>query len=62
MITALIWLLIVAIILSLIYWVATQIPLLAPFAHIIRVVCIVIFVIYLIYLLMELIGVHPNIR
>lgn len=58
MITALLWLVIVALILGLIYWVTTQIPFLAPFAHIIRVICIVIFVIYVIYLLMGLLGLH----
>lgn len=62
MITALLWLIIVALILGLIYWVTTQVPFMAPFANIIRVVCIVIFVIYVIYLLMGILGVHPAIR
>lgn len=62
MITALLYLLIVALVLGLIYWVTTQVPFLAPFSNIIRVVCVVIFVIYVIYLLMGLLGVHVPIR
>jgi hypothetical protein len=58
MIAALLYLVIVALILGLIYWVTTQVPFLQPFAHIIRVICVVIFVIYCIYLLMGLAGLH----
>lgn len=58
MIVALLYLVIVALVLGLIYWVTTQIPFLQPFAHIIRVICVVIFVIYVIYLLMGFLGVH----
>lgn len=58
MITGLIYLVIVAIILGLIYWVCTQVPFLAPFANIIRVICVVIFVIYVLYFLAGLVGVH----
>jgi hypothetical protein len=57
-IVALLYLVIVALVLGLIYWVTTQIPFLQPFAHIIRVICVVIFVIYVIYLLMGFLGVH----
>lgn len=62
MITSLIYLLIVAIILGLIWWVTTQVPFLAPFANIIRVVCVVIFVIYVLYFLAGLAGVHVPLR
>jgi hypothetical protein len=58
MITALIYLLIVAIILGLIYWVVTQVPFLAPFANIIRVVCVVIFVVYVLSVLAGFAGLH----
>jgi hypothetical protein len=56
MITSLLYLLIAAIILGLIWWVCTQIPFLAPFAHIIQVLCVVIFVIYVLYVLIGFIG------
>lgn len=50
---------IAAIILGLIIWLATQIPFVAPFANIIRVVAVTLFVIWIIYLLMELmVGGH----
>lgn len=62
MITGLIYLLIVAIILGLIYWIATQVPFLAPFANIIRVVCVVVFVIYVLYFLAGLAGVHVPLK
>lgn len=62
MITSLLYLLIVAIVLGLIYWVTTQLPFLAPFANIIRIICIVIFVIYVIYFLMGLLGHAPLVR
>lgn len=62
MITSLLYLVIVAIVLGLIYWVVTQLPFLAPFANIIRIVVIVIFVIYVIYFLMGFLGHAPAIR
>jgi len=60
MITLLLQLVIVAIILGLILWLASQIPGVAPFANIIRVVCICLFVIYLIYLLIHLLPPTPG--
>ena len=60
MIILLLQLLIVALVLGLIWWVCTQLPFLAPFAHIIQVICVVIFVIYVIYLLMGLAGIHVH--
>jgi hypothetical protein len=59
MIATLLYLLIAAIVLGLIVWLATQIPFIAPFAQIIRVVCVCIFVIYVIYVLIGLVGLHP---
>jgi uncharacterized membrane protein len=56
MITLLLYLVIAAIVLGLVIWLVQQIPGVAPFANIIRVVAICIFVIYCIYLLMELLG------
>lgn len=56
MITILLELLIAAIILGLILWVAQQIPFLAPFVNIVRVVVIAVFCIYVIYVLMGLLG------
>jgi hypothetical protein len=57
MITILLQLVIAAIILGLIIWLASMIPGLDPaFINIVRVVAIVIFVIYVIYILMELLG------
>jgi cation transporter-like permease len=59
MITLLLQLIIVAIVLGLIAWLVSQIPFLAPYAQIIRVVCICVFVIYVIYILMGLLGHAP---
>jgi hypothetical protein len=56
MITSLLYLVIAAIILGLIWWVSTQLPFMAPFAHIIQVLCVVVFVIYVIYVLIGFIG------
>ena len=56
MIATLLYLVIAAIILGLICWLATHIPTIGPFAHIIQVGCVVIFVIYVIYILIGLIG------
>jgi hypothetical protein len=56
MIATLLYLLIAAIILGLIIWLASQIPFIAPFANIIRVVCVTIFIIYVIMILMGLLG------
>ena len=57
MISLLLQLLIVAIIVGLIVWLCTQIPFMAPFANIIRVVAICLFVIYCIWILMGFVGV-----
>ena len=64
MIAILLQLLIVAIICGLIVWLATQIPFIAPFANIIRVVAICLFVIYCLIVLSGLLGLHmvPAVR
>jgi hypothetical protein len=62
MITLLLELVIVAIVLGLIIWLVQQIPGVAPFANIIRIVCICIFIIYVIYILMGLIGHMPALK
>jgi hypothetical protein len=63
MITILFQLIIAAIILCLVIWLAQQIPGFAQFANIIRVVAIAIFVIWVIYILMGLMGGHaPALR
>lgn len=56
MLSTLLYLVIVAIVLGLIIWLVEQIPGVAPFANIIRMVCIVIFVVYVIYILIGLVG------
>lgn len=56
MLQLLLYLVIAAIILGLVIWLIQQIPGVAPFANIIRVVAICIFVIYVIYVLMQLLG------
>jgi len=56
MVTLLFQLLIVAIICGLVVWLCTQIPFIAPFANIIRVVAICLFIIYCIWILMGLMG------
>jgi hypothetical protein len=56
MITLLLNLLIAAIVLGLILWIASQIPGIQPFVQIIRVVIIAIFCIYVIYVLMAVLG------
>jgi hypothetical protein len=62
MITLLLELVIVAIVLGLIIWLVQQIPGVAPFANIIRIVCICIFIIYVIYILMGLMGHMPALK
>jgi hypothetical protein len=63
MITILFQLIIAALILGLVIWLAQQIPGFGQFAGIIRVVAIVIFVIWIIYILMGLMGGHaPTLR
>jgi hypothetical protein len=49
-------LLIVAIVVGLIVWLATQIPFIAPYANIIRVAALCLFIIYAIWVLIGLIG------
>jgi hypothetical protein len=56
MITLLLYLVIAAIICGVIIWLIAQIPGVAPFANIIRVVVICIFVIYCIYLLINILS------
>jgi len=62
MITILLQLIIAAVVLGLVIWLLQQIPGVAPFANIIRVVAICIFVIYVIYILMELSGHAPALK
>ena len=58
--------LIACIVLGLLYWILTLLPLSAPFGRIAQVVIVVIFVIWLLYLLVPLAGgggfSHPLIR
>lgn len=61
MITFLITLLIVIIILGLIWWVITVIPLPEPFAKIAQVVVVVIGVLIIVWMLLGLIGQAPPI-
>lgn len=56
MITTLLYLVIVAIVCAVILWLAQQIPGVAQFAGIIRVVVIAIFIIYCIYILISMVG------
>lgn len=56
MIALLLQLLIIAIILGLVVWLATQVPFIAPFAHIIQVVAICLFIIYVIWILIGFVG------
>jgi uncharacterized membrane protein YesL len=56
MLGILLQLIIVAIILGLVIWLVQQIPGVAPFANIIRVVCIVLFIIWILYILMGLVS------
>jgi hypothetical protein len=60
LITLLIYALIVIIILSLVWWVLTMIPLPAPFAKIAQVVIVVIACLILILLLLNFIGLEPG--
>jgi hypothetical protein len=63
MIALLVQLLIVAIICGLIVWLCTQIPFIAPYANIIRVVAICLFVVYVLYLLGGILGgLHPSLH
>jgi hypothetical protein len=62
MIALILQLVIIALVLGLIIWLAEQIPFVAPFAHIIRVVAIVLFIIYLIYVLMGFLGHTPIVK
>lgn len=56
MLSLLVTVLVMAIILGLIWWILTVLPLPAPIAQIIRVVVVVIFIVWLIYLLLPLAG------
>lgn len=62
MIAILIQLIIIAIVLGLIVWLTTQVPFIAPYANIIRVVALCLFVIWLLYILMGLTGHVPILR
>ena len=57
MITLIIHILIAAIIVGLLLWLLSQIPVFAPFTQIIRVVIIVLFVIWVILQLLPLLGI-----
>jgi ethanolamine transporter EutH len=59
MISFLITLLVVVIILGLIYWVTTQIPLPHPFGRIVQVVIVVVGVLIIVMMLLGLIGYAP---
>jgi hypothetical protein len=56
MISLLLYLVIAAIVCGVVLWLITQIPGVAEFAGIIRVVIVCIFVIYCIYILMQMLG------
>jgi hypothetical protein len=64
MLSVLITLLIMCLIFGVIWWVATLIPLPAPFGRVVQVIIAVIFLIWLIYLLLPLAGsgIHPVLR
>ena len=56
MISILVSILVMCILLGLVWWVLSAIPLPAPFGQIARVVCVAIFCIWLIYLLLPFSG------
>jgi hypothetical protein len=58
MISILVSILVMCIVLGLIWWILSVIPLPAPFGQIARVVCVVIFCIWLIYLILPFAGFH----
>lgn len=60
MIDFLIYFLVLCIVLGLVWWIITQLPLPEPFGRIARVVFIVVAVILLIYLLLGLVGTAPR--
>jgi hypothetical protein len=60
LISVLLWILVLGQILGLFYWVATQIPIFAPFLTVIRVVVTVIFVLFVILLLLPFLGQQPH--
>ena len=60
MIEILVTILILAIILGLVWWAISYLPIPSPFVNVIRVVIILIFIIYLLYLLVGRGTVHLN--
>lgn len=60
LIDALIYLLVAGLILGLIYYAFTEIPILLPFAPVVRVVVVVIFVICMIVVLVPFAGGHSR--
>jgi hypothetical protein len=58
MIVLILQLVIIAIFLGLVCWLVAQIPFMAPYANIIRVICICLFVVYILYILMGAVGGH----
>lgn len=62
MISLLIYVLIMCIVLALVWWILTMLPLPDPAKQIVTVVLVVIFVIALIYLLLPLAGTAPHWR
>jgi hypothetical protein len=57
-ITLIVHILIAAIIIGLLLWLLAQIPFLAPYSQIVRIVVLVLFVIWLIMQLLPLLGIH----
>jgi len=53
---------IIAIVLGLLFWALSYLPVPQPFLNIIKVAIILIFIIWLLYLLLPLAGVHPLLR
>jgi hypothetical protein len=62
MISLLIYVLILLIVLALVWWIITQLPLPAPVKQIATVVIVVLFVIAMIYMLLPLAGTGPALR
>jgi len=61
MISVLIYIIITCVLLGLLYWVTTMIPLPPPFAQIVQVCIVVIGVLIVVVLLLSLVGVGPGI-
>jgi hypothetical protein len=61
-ISVLITLIVVALVIGLLFWALSFLPIPQPFLNFIKFALILIFVIWLIYLLLPLAGVHPLLR